>query len=284
MFVSLLLAGIVAGLVNFFTVYVDLPLTKPASLVEEEGKKLKDYIVVAILGYIVLGWAGAFLTPLLNEILTLKGLQPLPGANGKTHLPEFYDYTLFGYGLVFGYSTNKLLTSLLDALLKKVATLETKLAKTENESKAGKTLTFIGNHAGDIINECESQFETYKNDCSAFAKAVAAAFSINLTGQADDIADQLQQGAWEVLGSGMTAKQRADNGWFVIAVLKGADNVPPQEHGHVAIIVSGPIAQQKYPTGYWGRLGGIGEKNKTINWAWNAASRDKVSFAAYKLV
>ena len=143
--------------------------------------------------------------------------------------------------------------------------------------------SLITSNAADIINECESQFEANKSDCSGFAKAVAAAFSINFTGQADNIVSQIQGTGWTLLANGMEAKQKADNGWFVVAGLKSTDNVPPQANGHVAIIVSGPIAQQKYPSGYWGRLGGVGEKNKTINWAWNAASRDKVIYAAMQI-
>jgi hypothetical protein len=49
------------------------------------------------------------------------------------------------------------------------------------------------------------------------------------------------------------------------------------------MIVSGDLAQGKYPTGYWGQLGGVGAKNKTLNWAWNAASRDSVIYAGRQI-
>src|ERR1700693_1601342 len=40
-------------------------------------------------------------------------------------------------------------------------------------------------------------------------------------------------------------------------------------HGHVVVVVAGqPLAHGKYPFAYWGRLGGGGAKDKTVNWAW----------------
>ena len=45
------------------------------------------------------------------------------------------------------------------------------------------------------------------------------------------------------------------------------------------VITPGPLAHNKYPTGYWGRLGGVGAENQTINWSWNATDRDKVLYA-----
>jgi len=46
--------------------------------------------------------------------------------------------------------------------------------------------------------------------------------------------------------------------------------------------VDGPLNRGKYPSAYWGRLGGVGAKDQTINWAWSAADRDKVIYAAYE--
>jgi hypothetical protein len=66
----------------------------------------------------------------------------------------------------------------------------------------------------------------------------------------------------------------------VIAGLKGGDQEIPSVHGHVVVVVSGLLANGKYPSAYWGRLGGIGDKNKTINWAWRAGDRDHVIYAA----
>ncbi len=127
-----------------------------------------------------------------------------------------------------------------------------------------------------IIDSCEKHWDDNKDNCSGFVKAVASDFGIQLTGLADDIVDQIS--AWEAAADGVAAKSAADSGYFVVAGLKGADHSPPRQHGHVAIVVQGPLARGKYPTGYWGSDGGVGEKNKTLNYAWREADRDNVLY------
>jgi len=61
--------------------------------------------------------------------------------------------------------------------------------------------------------------------------------------------------------------------------MKGSEQANPDPHGHVVVVVAGPLAHDAYPSAYWGRLGSRGEKNKTINWAWRAEDRDRVSYA-----
>lgn len=134
-----------------------------------------------------------------------------------------------------------------------------------------------------IINSCQAHFQANKSNCSGFAKAVSADFQIILNGLADNIVDEIKQNDWTALADGIEAKQKADAGWFVIGGLKGQDNVPVQEHGHVVVVVSGGLAHDKYPTAYWGKLGGVGSENQTINWAWNLQSRDKVIYAARQI-
>lgn len=135
-------------------------------------------------------------------------------------------------------------------------------------------------NAQKVIDACEEVFDDNSDDCNKFAKAVAATFGVTLTGNADAIVDQVQGDGWTSLADGVEAKAKADDGWLVIGGLKGADQTPPADHGHVVIVVSGPLAHDKYPTAYWGRLGGGGEKNKTVNYAWKQADRDKVKYAA----
>lgn len=137
--------------------------------------------------------------------------------------------------------------------------------------------------AQQVINVCEADFDAHSGDCSGFAKAVASDLGIQLTGLADDICDQIQGSDWNQLTDGVAAKQMADAGFLVIGGLRGADNVPPQSHGHVVVVVSGPLAHDKYPTAYWGKLGGVGSKDQTVNYAWNAASRDLAIYAAKPL-
>jgi len=50
------------------------------------------------------------------------------------------------------------------------------------------------------------------------------------------------------------------------------------------VIVAGtPLAHGKYPFAYWGRLGGGGKQDETVNFAWRAEDRDKVSYAAHDI-
>lgn len=125
-----------------------------------------------------------------------------------------------------------------------------------------------------IVQACESDWEAHKNDCSGFLKAVAHDIGIVLTGQANDIVDHIANSPWTSLDhDGVAAKTKAELGLFVVAGLKDTPN------GHVVVITPGPLAHDKYPTGYWGKLHGVGQKNATINWAWNAEDRDKVVYA-----
>lgn len=141
--------------------------------------------------------------------------------------------------------------------------------------------TFANNQtAKRIIDVCEDEWTANKNDCSGFVKDVAQELGVTLTGLANDIVDQIRAAAWEQLADGKAAKEAADGGKFVIAGLRGDEQQAPSEHGHVVVVVSGPAAKDKYPTAYWGTLGGTGERGKTINWAWKAADRDNVRYAA----
>lgn len=130
-----------------------------------------------------------------------------------------------------------------------------------------------------IIDVCEDEWPANKSDCSGFVKDVAAALGVSLSGQANDIVDQIAGLGWTKLTDGKAAKQAADKGKLVVGGLKGGDQQTPSEHGHVVVVVSGPLAKDQYPTAYWGSLGGTGERAKTINWAWKADDRDKVKYA-----
>jgi len=129
-----------------------------------------------------------------------------------------------------------------------------------------------------IVDSCEAHWDSYKSDCSGFVKTVAADFGIVLNGQADDIVDQMNSSSWQSAANGIEAKSKADTGYLVLAGLKGADHTPPRSHGHVVVVVTGPLANGKYPTAYWGSLGGVGKKNATLNYAWNSSDRDNVIY------
>lgn len=129
-----------------------------------------------------------------------------------------------------------------------------------------------------VIDVCEDEWPANKDDCSGFVKDVAASLGVSLSGQANDIVDQIAGPGWTKLTDGKAAKQAADEGKFVVGGLKGSDQQTPSTHGHVVVVVAGPLAKDQYPTAYWGTLGGVGERSKTINWAWKAVDRDNVQF------
>ena len=130
---------------------------------------------------------------------------------------------------------------------------------------------------GKVKDICEKHWEAHKNDCSGFVKAVATELNVMLTGQANDIVDQIKKSPWKVLKDGKEADSEARAGKFIVAGLKDEPN------GHVVIIVPGELAHEKYPTGYWGHLGSVGYKNATINYSWKSTERDKVIYASIQI-
>jgi hypothetical protein len=135
----------------------------------------------------------------------------------------------------------------------------------------------------DVIKEaCEACFEAHKDDCSSFVQAVAKRLSVELDGQADAIVGTIRSGGrWTVLPDGIAAAESAQAGKLVIAGLKGSEQVRPDAHGHVVIVVDGPLARGRYPSAYWGSLGGHPGRNQTLNFAWIAADRDRITYAAH---
>ena len=147
-----------------------------------------------------------------------------------------------------------------------------------NEDRAEKDT--INPNAQKIIDACEARWEANKSDCNKFVRAVGADVAITIVaGNADAIIDDLTAN-WTSIANGIAAKAKADAGEFVIAGLKAADHTPPRANGHVAVVVSGPLdpTHNKYPTGYWGSIGGIGRKFATLNFSWTAADRDNVKY------
>jgi hypothetical protein len=129
-----------------------------------------------------------------------------------------------------------------------------------------------------VIAACEAVWNQDKGDCSAFARDVAKLVGVALAGNADAIVDAIRKD-WTRLHDGIAARDAADAGQLVIAGLKGSEQLQPSQHGHVVVVVSGPLAHEKYPTAYWGRLGGVGARDQTLNYAWRAGDRDAVTYA-----
>jgi hypothetical protein len=135
-----------------------------------------------------------------------------------------------------------------------------------------------------VTAACVACYAAHQGDCSGFARAVAAQLGVTLSGIADEIVDTLRTSPeWTPLANGVAAVQNAENGNLVIAGLKGAEQAVPNAHGHVVVVVAGPLAHDAYPTAYWGSLAGQPGQDQTLNYAWTAADRDRVSYAAHAL-
>jgi hypothetical protein len=133
-----------------------------------------------------------------------------------------------------------------------------------------------------VRDACEACFDVHKDDCSGFARAVAASVNVTLQGLADDIVVTIRTDpAWRRLPDGIAAAWSAEAGSLVIAGLMGTEQAHPDSHGHVVVVVGGPMAQGAYPTAYWGSLGGPPGRGLTINWAWTEDDRDQVTYAEH---
>jgi hypothetical protein len=135
-----------------------------------------------------------------------------------------------------------------------------------------------------VTAACDVYFEAHKGDCSGFARAVATSLGVPLDGLADDIVNTIRGGgSWTPIHDGVAAAAAIRAGKFVIAGLKGGEQANPDPHGHVVVVVDGPLARGAYPSAYWGSLGGTPGRDQTINFAWTADDRDRVSYAQHDL-
>lgn len=131
--VILLIAGLIAGLIQFFADYKGLPLYQPSDEVglraqaePQKGAWEKFYDFVRkhwqFFGYMVIGIAGAFLVPVVGQFIELKGVQGYlncidasPGTVCST--PDWFLLVILGYGIILGYSSVRLIRSLGSFLL-----------------------------------------------------------------------------------------------------------------------------------------------------------------------
>jgi hypothetical protein len=111
---------------------------------------------------------------------------------------------------------------------------------------------------------------------------VAARFGVVLTGLANEIVTQIKAPEWTVLAGGPAAAKAASIGKFVVAGLEGCKLSEPQAHGHVAIVVDGPLWLDRYPRGYWGKLDSVGEKNAPLTHAWKQVDLANVVYACHE--
>jgi hypothetical protein len=140
-----------------------------------------------------------------------------------------------------------------------------------------------------VVDACEAVFKANKTDCNHFLKAAAVALGITFfddTWNANRIVDELirvsaySPSRWHALTSADDARTAAEAGNFVVAGTHGPDT--GDVHGHVAVVVAGPMHPTRHvPHGYWGRLGGEGAKNCTLNWAWRPKDLPVVKYFSY---
>jgi hypothetical protein len=138
-----------------------------------------------------------------------------------------------------------------------------------------------------VVVACEKFADAHDDDCSGFVKAVMTELKLDSvvgslphSGLANDIVDAFSRSPWHAIESAAIAERLAeDESKLVLGGRKEAG------HGHVVIVVPGPLNRGKYPTAYWGSLDHPERSGKyaTINWAWAADDRDSVSYAYVSL-
>ncbi|MBS0560603.1 MAG: hypothetical protein JSR21_11165 [Proteobacteria bacterium] len=135
-----------------------------------------------------------------------------------------------------------------------------------------------------VVEACKAVWAANQHDCSGFVRAVGDRLGVAIAGNADQIVGTLRGGGtWTMLPDGAAAAASAMAGKLVIGGLRGDEQAVRDAHGHVVVVVGGALNRGKYPRAYWGSLGGVGAEDQTINWAWTAADRDRVTYAAHDL-
>jgi hypothetical protein len=142
-----------------------------------------------------------------------------------------------------------------------------------------------------VIDACKDAWnDDTKADCNKYVKAVAFALGHPDFGAGEeantiaaDLVDSnwLSTNGWTSVADGAVGKAEADKGRLVVGAISGGNYVPPVDHGHVVVVVSSAdLHKGKYPYAYWGKLNSVGEENAPVTRAFNAASVDKVVYAA----
>jgi endonuclease I len=147
---TLFIAGIFSGLVQYFVDFKKLPLYSGAAGANNGGfaaEKPPGRIAVMWLfikqhweffGYMIIGIAGAFLTPVIDKlIVNLDGLDSIkafatcvPAENAPCRLGDKWQLLiLFGYGIIFGYSAVRIIRSVGLLILGNVSQKEEELKK-----------------------------------------------------------------------------------------------------------------------------------------------------------
>jgi hypothetical protein len=138
--------------------------------------------------------------------------------------------------------------------------------------------------ANKVRAACIAAYPANTGNCSGFVTAVGKILGVTISGNADAMTAALKAGGpWTVLSSGAAAAAAAKAGQLVVGGLIGAQCSPPQHHGHVVVVVDGPVLNGLYPTAYWGSLGYIPKAYATVNLTWTHVDLPKVTYAAMTL-
>ena len=142
-------------------------------------------------------------------------------------------------------------------------------------------------NADEIIEACRKARAVPANaaNCNEFVITVAGRCGVTLSRNADAIMHEIASSPWEQLGhDGVKAGAAAANGALVVGGM--TSHALDDAHGHVVIVVKGPLAHGKYPTAYWGsqnpRIRADGGLGTTINWSFSAKHRDRVVYACLR--
>ena len=136
-----------------------------------------------------------------------------------------------------------------------------------------------------LLRVCREQFKNLANQayCNYFVDNVARELGYkSFVGRtANDIVDYLDVSWPEV--SGKEAAVFASWGHFLIAGLRSWEYKRPQHtngHGHVAVVISGPLYLGKYPMVYCGgaRMAGRSNGTKSSGEVWKKEDRDQVHY------
>lgn len=128
-----------------------------------------------------------------------------------------------------------------------------------------------------ILAACKKHFDAHRDDCSGFLRAVAGELGYPLSGNADAIVDHLA-GSWRVL-TREQAIAAVERGELVIVGLKAADHDPPRNHGHVGVVVPGPLYHDLYPRMWCGSIGSAqSQGDKSVGEVWRRTDRNNVHY------
>ena len=122
------------------------------------------------------------------------------------------------------------------------------------------------------------------DNCSGFFKSVAS--NLNMRDVPNDRADGLItdyfRRFWLRLESGIEARQKAQDGYLVVAALRSDEHSPRRTEGHVAVIVDGDLYHAKYPTCWCGSTGAAQSQGElSVGEVWRRTDRDNVGYYCY---